>query len=73
MVDLIALAQAGSAAILLAGIVAIIRGDLVPGHIYRREIARGDRNDALLVEVGTLLRDLVAFVKLPPRDGSKDR
>ena len=37
-------------------------------------LTTGDRvsfvasNDALLVEVGTLLRDVVAFLKMPPRD-----
>jgi len=30
-------------AMLITGIVAIARGDLVPGYIYRREVDRGER------------------------------
>lgn len=44
MPDPIALAQAGPVAILLAGIFllgrAFIRGDVVPGFIYRAEVAQ---------------------------------
>jgi hypothetical protein len=40
------LAQAGPVAILLVGIAllfrAFIRGDIVPGHIYLKEVERGD-------------------------------
>lgn len=47
-----------SVAIALGVVTAIIRGQLVPGFVYRREVKRGDRleaaNDRLIERVAVL-------------------
>ena len=58
----------GALAVLSFVVVALIRGDLVPGYIHKREITRGDRNDTVLAEAASLLRDIVRFLDMPPRD-----
>jgi hypothetical protein len=48
VVSIEALAQIGPVGLVLACIAAIIRGDLVPGYIFRREQKRADDADHLL-------------------------
>lgn len=51
------------AAVTLGGIIAaIVRGDLVPGALYRREVTRADGATKLLEEANSLGRTLTAQV-----------
>ena len=58
---------ATAVALAIGVVTAIIRGQLVPGHVYRREVKRGDRleqaNERLVQRVGVL--------ELAPGKGSR--
>jgi hypothetical protein len=66
-VDPVTLAQAGPVAILLAGIGllyrAFIKGDLVPGSIYRAMEERAIKAETQQERNAETLRDVVAVVK----------
>jgi hypothetical protein len=56
----------GALAALAFTLLALIRGDLVPGWIHRREIARGDKADDQADRTAKALETIVRLYKLPP-------
>jgi hypothetical protein len=75
MPDPIALAQAGPVAILLVGIAflyrAFVKGDVVPGSLYRDAIARAERAETQAERNTESLAAVTATVRqaLEQRDG----
>lgn len=53
-----------AAAVLLGVVMAIIRGDLVPGTLYKREVARADTATTQLEHWNAIGETLTAQVKL---------
>jgi len=72
-VDPIALSESGGWAVAVAmGIslgVGFVRGWLVPGFVYRREVERGDKADTAAERNADQIRDLVTLL----RDGDRKR
>lgn len=56
---------AGALTVLAFVVVALIRGDLVPGWLHRREIARGDKADDQAERTAKALEAIVRLYKIP--------